>query len=160
MVEVVVNVGLRLDEPEPQALVHVEVRTAVLARDLDALEAAERRFQVVHAESDVLQRATLARPLRVEQRQLAAPGVGADQRELVRLLDHVHREPVGYELGDWLPVRDPERDMVESLGPHPVFTLSTERGPDPVYFLRLTTASSCRLFIFERPLMFRRFAWL
>ena len=28
------------------------------------------------------------------------------------------------------------------------------------YFLRFTAASNCRLFMLERPLTFRRFAWL
>ena len=121
VIEVVVDVRVRLDEPEPQALVHVEEGAAVLARDVDALEAAERRLQVVHTERHVLQRTALAGGLGVEQRQLPATRVRADERELVRPLDHVHREPFGHELRDRLSVGDPERHVVESLGPHPGF---------------------------------------
>ena len=54
--------------------------------------APERRLEVVDAQRDVLERAPLARPLRVEERQLAAPRVGADEREAVRALDDVHAE--------------------------------------------------------------------
>jgi hypothetical protein len=37
---------------------------------------------------------------------------------------------------------------------------SAKRPCADAYFLRLTAASSCRLFMCERPLMFRRLAWL
>jgi hypothetical protein len=160
VVEVVLDVRLRLDEAEAKPLLNVEVHAAVLAIDVDAVEPAQRGLQVADPQRNVFQRPTLAWPFGVEQRQLAASSVGPDERELVRLLDHVHREPVGDELRDGVAIRDPKRDVVESLGPHPEFTLSTERGPDPVYFLRLTAASSCRLFIRERPLMLRRLASL
>jgi len=99
--------------------VHVEEGAAVLARDVDALQATERSVQIVHTERHVLQRTALAGGLGVEQRQLPATRVRADQRELVRLLDHVHREPLGHEVRDRIAVGDPERDVVESLGPHP-----------------------------------------
>ena len=42
VVEVVLDVGLRLDEPEPKALLHVEICRAVLAVDRDPLEPPER----------------------------------------------------------------------------------------------------------------------
>ena len=160
VVEVVLDVGLTLDETEPQALGHVEVGAAVLAGHVEPVEQAERLLEVGDAKRDVLERAPLARALFGEERQLAPASVRPDQRELVRSLDDVHREPLGHEVRDPVAVGDPERDVVESLGPHSAFTLSTKRGPDPVYFLRLTAARSCRLFIVERPLMFRRFAWL
>ena len=116
VVEVVLDVGRRLDEAEPQLFVDVEVRLP-LARllDLDALEAAQRVVEARDPQRDVLERAALARPLRLEQRQLPAPRVGADEREAVRPLDHVHAEAGGDEVGDRVAIRDPERDVVERL---------------------------------------------
>src|SRR5439155_14753765 len=100
-----------------------------------------------------LERAWLARPLRREQRQLAAPRVGADERERVRAIHDVHADLSGDEVGDDVPVRDPERDMVQGLRRHGVSITSG-------YFLASTARCSCRLFIFERPAMFRRLASL
>src|SRR5207247_2283085 len=87
VVEVVLDVRLSLDEPEPQPFEHVEERGAVLAVDLDPLEAAERLPQVADTQRDVLESPSLPRPFLCEERQLAAARVCADERELVGALD-------------------------------------------------------------------------
>jgi hypothetical protein len=66
----------------------------------------------------VLERAALTRPLGLEERQLAAASVRADEGELVGSLDHVHAEMSGDEVRDWIALGDPERDVVERLRPH------------------------------------------
>ena len=121
MVEVVLDLGLRLDEPEPQALVDVEVRSAVRPLDVDAVQSLQRRLEIVDAKRYVLQRTPLPGPFGLEEGQLAASRVRADKRELVGALDDVHREPLGREVRDPLAVRDPEGDVIQSLGPHPSF---------------------------------------
>ncbi len=160
MVEVVLDVGLRLDEPEPKALLHVEICRAVLAVDRDPLEPPERLPQVVDPQRDVLESPLLPRPFLCEERQLAAARVRPDERELVGALDHVHREPLGQEVRDGVAIGHPERDMVQGLGPHPARNLPSRMRPTQTYFFRLTAARSCRLFIRERPLTFRRLASL
>ena len=161
MVEVVLDLGLRLDETEPQPFEDVEVRSTVRPLDVDGVQSLQRRLEVVDAKRYVLQRTPLPRPLGLEERQLAAPRVRADECELVGALDDVHREPLGREVRDPLAVRDPEGDVIQGLGPHPAFTLPRRTRPKTTYyFLRLTAASSCCLFIRERPLTFRRLAWL
>ena len=120
VVEVVVDVGSPLDEPKPQTLIDVEIGLA-LARLLDRevlRQLGDRRPQVGHAKRDVLERPALSRPLSLEQRQLAAAGVRADERELVRSLDHVHPEMSGQEIRNGIALSDPERDMVERPRPH------------------------------------------
>ena len=119
VVEVVLDVGLRLDEPEPKTFVHVEVRRAVVTVDLDPLEPAERLSQVVDPQRDVLESPLLPRPFLCKERELAAACVRADERELVGALDHVHREPLREEVRDRVAVGHPERNVVESLEPHP-----------------------------------------
>ena len=79
VVEVVLDVRLPLDEPEPQAFGDVEVRAAVLAGHVNALERPERLLQSRHAERHVLQRAPLTRPLLAEERQLPAARICADE---------------------------------------------------------------------------------
>src|SRR4029077_1766969 len=66
-------------------------------------------------------------------------------------VDHVHAELRGDEVGDRVAIGEPERDMVELAGIHPV-----RLG----HFLRSTARWSCCLFIDERPGMFIRFASL
>ena len=56
-----------------------------------------------------------ARALRLEQRQLEAARVGADEGELLCALDDMHPEVLAGEIGDRVPVRDPERDVVERV---------------------------------------------
>jgi hypothetical protein len=159
VVDLVLGVRLRRDQAEPKPLGDVEVRGPVGPVDVDIRHFRQHPVEVADSERHVLQRALLARALLREQRQLPAQRVPADERELVRPLDLVHPEPLGQELADAVPIRDPQGDMVEGLGPHP--GQSTYPGEARVhYFLRLTAASSCRLFMRERPLMFRRFAWL
>jgi len=92
----VVEVGLALDERERQPVRELEAVTT--ARD---------------AQADPLQHPTLTRPLRLEERQLPAAGVPADQREPVGPLDHVHAEPGNRDVGDHVALRRPERDVIE-----------------------------------------------
>jgi len=106
--------------------------------------------------TDAPERSLLARPLRLEERQLAAPGVGADEREALGALDHVHAEVGGREVGDPIAVGDPERDVVEAGRVHS----GQLTHPASVYFRRSTARWSCVLLIFERPLIFSRLAWL
>src|SRR6266516_5087552 len=120
VVEVVVDVGSPLDEPESKALVEVEIGLA-LARLLDRevlRQLRDRRPQVGYAEADVLERAALTRPFSLEERQLAPASVRADERELVGSLDHVHAEMSGDEVRNWVALGDPERDVVERPRPH------------------------------------------
>ena len=106
----------------------------------------------------MLERAPLARPLGVEERQLAAPRVRADQRERVGPVDDVHPDAGRDEVGDRVAVGDPERDVVERLR----FVDRVPGGIEPrVYFapvdrtLELLPCSSV-----ERPSMFIRLASL
>jgi hypothetical protein len=66
----------------------------------------------------VLQRTALPRPFGVEERQLPAPRIGADQGEPVGLVDHVHPEVLHREVGDPIAVGHPERNVVEGLRIH------------------------------------------
>ncbi len=83
-----------------------------------------RKFEPVgaveraHAKRHVLERAPLARALRVEQREFPAACVGADEREIVLPVDDVHAEVARHEVGDRVTLGDPERDVVESIGFH------------------------------------------
>ena len=125
------------------------------------MQTLQRPLEVADAKADVLQRATLPGPVGDEQGELPTPRVRADEGELVGLLDHVHREPLGQEVGDAIAIGDPERHVIEGLGPHLVQPICRGEARSRIhYFLRLTAARSCRLFIDERPLMFSRFAWL
>ena len=135
MVEVVVDVRLALDEPEPQAFGDVEVGATVLARDVNAFERAERLVQIRHTQRHVLERAPLPRSLLGEERQLPAPRIRADERELVGPLDDVHAHPLGQKVRDPVAIGDPERHVVESLGPHPVFHPIYGTRPRPGLFL-------------------------
>ena len=84
VVEVVVNVGLPLDEPESKALGEVEIGLA-LARLLDCevlRQLRDRRAKVGYPEGDVLERAALTRPFGLEERQLSATSVRPDSVNL------------------------------------------------------------------------------
>ena len=112
VVEVVLDVGPRLDERHEDPFSDVEdVRRAVGQRGA-------RRGEVGDAQRDVLEHAPLARAFGVEERQLAAPRVAAEQREVRLLRDHVHAEVALAERGDRLAVGDPEGDVIESLRLH------------------------------------------
>jgi hypothetical protein len=120
VVEVVVDVRVRLDEPEPEPFGDVEVG---LARprlvELEPFgEPGERAAEVGDAQRDVLECPSFAHALRVEERQLAAARVRADERELVRPVDHVHAEVARDEVGDRVSVRDPEGNVVQRLRVH------------------------------------------
>ena len=154
VVEVVLDVGRRLDEPEPQPLADVEVGLAVARRSTSGRRRGRARpLEVDTRSADVLERAAFARALGGEERQLAAPRVGADERERVRAVDHVHPELPVSEVGDGVAVGDPEGDVVERLG-------LTPARISICYFRRSTARWIAALFIFERPEMFIRFASL
>ena len=94
VVEVVVEVGVGLDETERDAFAELEVRLALAPPlDLEAVrQLGQRPLEIVHPQRDVLERAALARAFGCEERQLPAPRVGADERERVGPVDHVHPE--------------------------------------------------------------------
>ena len=120
VIEVVVEVGLGLDEAERDAFCHLEVRLALTPPlDLEVVrQLRERVFEVVHAKGDVFERTALAWRFGREERQLPAPRVGADERERVGAVDHVHSE-VRYRKARYrVAIREPVGDMVESLRVH------------------------------------------
>ena len=55
---------------------------------------------------------------RREQRELAAPGVGADEREPVGLIDDVHPYVGGQEVGERIAIFHPESYVVERFDSH------------------------------------------
>ena len=110
MVEVVLDGRLALDEPH----VIPSPRSIVSRRSATARAPCE----VGDPQPDADERAALARPLGVEERQLAVAGVGADERELVLAVDDVHAEELLAALGDRVAVGDPEGDVVESCRAH------------------------------------------
>src|SRR5207248_4914302 len=120
----------------------------------------ERGLEIGDAQGDVLERAALARTFRVEERQLAATRVRAEQRELVGLVDHVHPETCSEECRDRLAVGEPVRDVVELRRIHPP-TVPGRLRVMRYFYLRLSTARwSCCFVIRERPSMPIRFASL
>ena len=94
MVEVVIEVGLRLHETEGDALVQFEKRLALSPPlDLETVrQLGERLLEVAHPQGHVLERAAFPRSFRREERQLSAARVGADERERVGAVDDVHPE--------------------------------------------------------------------
>ena len=143
MVEVVGDAVVGRDERERDALRALELDAAFL-RPLDrevGRELGERLVEVEHTQADPRERAGVALGLRGEERQLAAPRVGADERELVRAVDDVHAQPVDEEVRQLVPVADPEGDVVEGLDLHP--PESTHRvlfGRNARTFLRIPAA--------------------
>ena len=140
VVEVELGVRLRLDEDDLEPLAEVD----------DRLAAFERR----HAQPDPAERTPLARPLGVEERQLAPARVGAEEREPVGLLDHAQSEPRDRSRRHALAIGDPERDVIERQRLH----WSEDSRSDHVYFRRSTARCSCSFVIFERPSMPMLFA--
>ena len=136
VVEVELHRRRRLDDDDPQALPEIDFR--------------RRPSSELHAQPDVAQRARLARPLGLEQGQLAVTGIRADQRKTLRPLDHVHPELFRRDLDDPVALGHPERDVIERPGLH----------LRSVYFFRSTARCSWALFIFDRPSMPIRFASL
>src|SRR5207302_3862331 len=102
----------RLDEPDANPLGQLELVAGPVR------EGVARLLEVGDAESHVLDRAPLARPIGVEQRQLPAPSVRADERERVLPVDDMHAEMAGRKLDDRFAVRDPEGYVVERLRTH------------------------------------------
>ena len=112
MVEVVLDLGLRLDEADPEAVADLEPLLVPVRQRLDRLVEAR------DAQPDLGQRPGLAPRRLCEQRQLAVAGVRADEREPLRALDDVHPEMRHREVRDRVTVFDPERHMVEPLELH------------------------------------------
>ena len=135
VIEVELRVRLRLDEDDLEALPQVDLRVPAVERG--------------DAQPDPGERALLAWPLGVEERQLAPPRVGAEQREPVGLLDHALPEPRDRDRGHPLAVGDPERDVIERQRLHRLRIAAASRG----YFRRSTARCSCSFVIFERPSM-------
>ena len=137
----------------------VEIAVAVHDLQDEAVGQLEILAAAGDAEGDVLQRALLARAVRVEERELAPARVEADQREPVGALDDVHAERPSSasamasrsvtQSATWSSVGESPRHLSQSDSPY--------ASAD---FLRLTARWSCALFIFERPLMPRRLASL
>ena len=73
---------------------------------------------VVDAQRHVLERALLTRPLLVEERELEATRIRAEQREAIGALDRVHAEIRDQPLGDRVAVGYPQRDVVNGPGRH------------------------------------------
>jgi hypothetical protein len=121
VVEVVLDVGRRLDEGEGDALGDLED----LRRAVGKLGTGGR--EVGDPQADMLERTLLTRAFGVEERQLATAGVASDQREVVLAGDHVHPQMPFEEGGDRIAVGDPERDVVECLRLHPT-TVATTPG--------------------------------
>ena len=126
VIEVVVDLGRRLDEPDPEAF-----ETSTKTEPSSAVSAVGKRLasgrEAGHPQRHMLERAALARALGGEERELAAPGVGADERERVGAVDHVHAEVARGRVGDRVAVGDPEGDVVERLRLHALKTSHTHR---------------------------------
>ena len=105
MVEVVVQVGRRLDEGQANTLAEVSL-------GLDFLG------QGRHAQRNVPERTGIPRAFGVEEGQLAAARVGPDECEVVLAVDDVHAVAAGERVGDGLTVGEPERNMIQCLGLH------------------------------------------
>jgi hypothetical protein len=164
VVEVVVRVGLRLDEADVNVVTEVEERRPVLSLDRKIVrKLRECRVEVVDAQRNVLQRAALPRPFRFEEGQLALACVSADPGEALGALAHVHADVVGEEVRDPIAVFEPESDVVESLWAHGA---GKDSYPTPCretcisYLRRSNARCSFCLLNFELPEMFIRLASL
>src|SRR3954452_172634 len=116
VVEVVVEVVRILDEAHAQAAGSGEGHQAgarALEVDDGVAEAPGRRLEVVDAQDDALEHARVARALGVEERELAAAGIGADEGEVVGALDLVRAGAIEQESGQGRPLVGPEGDVVE-----------------------------------------------
>jgi hypothetical protein len=120
VVEVVVEIRLGFHESESDALAELEVRFAVSSPlDLEPFgERCERPIEVPHAQSNMLERAALARAVGGEESQLAPARVGTDERKGVRPVDHMHAEVSDGEVRHGVAVCEPVRDVVEGLRVH------------------------------------------
>ena len=120
MVEVVVEIGLGLDETERDAFAQLEVRlTFAPALDREPVgKPGQRLREVAHTQRDMLDRAALPWSVGREQGQLPAPGVRADERERVGPVDHVHPEMPDGEVRQGVAIREPVGDVVERERSH------------------------------------------
>ena len=120
VVEVVVEVGVCLDETERDAFCQLEVRLALAPPlDVEAFgQLGQRALEIAHPEGDVLERTALPRRVGGEERQLPAPRVGADERERIGPVDHVHPEMRDRKARDGVAVREPVGDVIESFRVH------------------------------------------
>ena len=100
VVEVELRIGFGFDQHDLEALAQIDSRVATVQRR--------------DAQADPRERPALPRAFRIEERELAAARVGAEQGEAIGLLDHAHAEPVDGHLGHPVAVCDPERDVIES----------------------------------------------
>ena len=129
MVEVVGDAVVHLDERDAQPAGGVEGDRAVAALDREVRrQRGDRLVEVEDSQADPLERAWLARAFRREERQLAAAGIGADERELVRSVDHVHAHVAGEEVRERVAVLHPESDVIEGLDLHGVEVTHTPQG--------------------------------
>jgi len=128
VIEVVVGAAVpSLDETDVDPLARVEG----LGRP--RRQHGARPLEIRDAQADVEKRAALARipavrERGVEERQLSASRVGAEEREALLPVDRVHAEVPLEEACDRLAVGHPECDVVEGLRPHrPDGSRSTRR---------------------------------
>src|SRR5581483_10016811 len=116
VVEVVLDLGVRLDEAEAKAFgADVEIRLSRTG-PLDggiAWKGFECGIEARDPQGDVLQGPALARRVGREERQLAATRVRAHERELLRPVDHVHPEMLRDEVGDRVAIGYPVGNVVE-----------------------------------------------
>ncbi len=107
----VIEVGrlVSRDEPEWKLRYCIHAHHPVTLDELETgrTEAGARILEIGHAQSHTLQHAALPRPVGVEERQLPAAGVAADEREVVRPLDLVHRAAPGQQRGQPISLGDP-----------------------------------------------------
>ena len=80
--------------------------------------ASDRLLQIAYAQHHAFQHSWVPWPVGREQRELAAPGIGAHQREVVGAIDHVHAKMAAGEVGEGVAVGDPEGDMIEGIRLH------------------------------------------
>src|SRR2546426_7562024 len=89
VVEVVLHIRRRFDKAHSNALAELDLNTI---GKLDA-----RTIEIRHAQRNVLERTLLPWTLGVEERQLSAPRIGADQRERILPVDDVHSDMLRQE---------------------------------------------------------------
>src|SRR5207302_8020587 len=112
VIQVVLDVGRRFDERDANPAAGVED----LGRAIRQLRAGRREDG--YTQRNMPEGARLARPLCIEERQLPAARIRAQEREVVLVRDTVHSEMLLEERGDRLAVGDPERHMIEGLRLH------------------------------------------
>src|SRR5439155_3696720 len=153
VVEVVVDVGRRLDEADANAFPELDLVSVSVGQE------AACAFEIRNAERDMLDGPAIPRALRREERQLAATGVRPDEREVLLRVDDVHAEVLGREVDQRVPVRHPEGDVVQCLRLHAA-SLAVAPSSTSDYFRLSTARWSWAFVICERPVMFRRLASL